>query len=104
MNKDERAQLLRERMKAVRGYELPPLPKAKPRREEPKRGFHFNPIAPMRMDVGPRYDWVKTGDELPKEELRPLRKERVSPLTRISEQLPMKLPKIEKSAMTHSVL
>jgi hypothetical protein len=90
--------MLRDRLKAVRGYELPPIPKTKPRREEPKRGFHFNPIAPMRMDVGPRNDWIKKPDEKPEKRFRPSRKEMTSPLTLIAVKAPKKLVRTYQTA------
>lgn len=46
--------------------------------------------------------WLKAPVEQPDQSLRIQRKERVSPLTKIAEQLPAKLPKVSDSAPTNA--
>jgi hypothetical protein len=94
MNQAQRLQLLKEKLRAVRGYDLPPIPKP----ERPKQ----KSFKPMQRGLYPygvslcerRSRWVELPDVKPKgKTLRPMRSNSVSPLTRIAEQYPKRLPR-----------
>lgn len=97
MDLDQRAKLLRERLRAVRGYDLPPY--AVILKPEPKRAPFFNgprckyPFGPSNFERRPK--WIKKSGVFEADLLRLEKQEhgkRV--LTTITEKAPQKLKRV----------
>ncbi|MDB6095414.1 MAG: hypothetical protein JWM32_2976 [Verrucomicrobia bacterium] len=93
MDKTLRAKMLRERLDAVRGYSLPPLPHiAKPKREIKRRFFrNFIHLAVGQHVREVPQLWVIEKDAKPEPTVKSLRTARKSPLIRIAELYPVRL-------------
>jgi hypothetical protein len=92
MTRTERARLLRDRLRAVRGYDLPPYPKgAKVEAPVVKNttgkglGVFYGVSVWER-----RRGWVGRADAKPASAPKPKRTARISPLIRIAEQYPFR--------------
>jgi hypothetical protein len=87
MTKAERLAVIRERSRAVRGYDLGPIPKTKKRGDPPKPGNW----APMPIHYGVSLycrlpGWVNKADWPVEPLVKPKRRRKKSPLTKIAEQ------------------
>lgn len=96
MDKSERAHLLRACYRAKRPAK--PQEARKPRLVEPKPRGWFNWSANNAAfgDISKEYGaaWVVAPDAKPATGPKPQRTKKPSPLTRISQQLPKKLPRV----------
>ncbi|HEY4247960.1 MAG TPA: hypothetical protein VGM64_13990 [Lacunisphaera sp.] len=110
----ERLEIIRSRLKSINGPilsankpagqfrtshpELPPLKRKKPYVRGPESPrYSFSVYGEVDGKSTNRKGWVETADKKPEINCAIKRKARVSPLTRISEQLPMKLPKATRT-------
>jgi hypothetical protein len=84
----ERALLLRQRFKALGGV-IPP--RSSPSKPKPKPRVYKNRFSFGTLEKVRECGWLKERDEKELDHVRISRKARISPLTRISEQLPRKL-------------
>ena len=98
MTAKERLEIIRAKTKRPAILASEPKPKGRERLYVPygsTRGFSYNIMGVLRPDrLGPNMGWLKTPDEVRPKPLAPKRTARVHHLTRISQQLPMKLPKV----------
>jgi len=103
MDAAQRAKLLRERLRAIRGYSLPAYPIAKGRKWTPSNPFR---LFPQNVPVGPHTKevpqaWIAEPDEVePPITPKPRRVARKSPLIRIAELYPVRLPRRKLNPVT----
>lgn len=94
MDKNERAQILRDRFRALGGFPFPkstrpPKPRFERRKETGSRAY----LHGEALRCGVKQEWVMQPDAKP-EPFTPSHFTRPSPLTKIAAQLPAKLPRV----------
>lgn len=97
MDKEMRADLIRQRFKAKGGIAYVPNPARKPRREAPHRGVCIRYSFPMPIEGSTGRScperWIVTPDARSKGELAPRRTKRTSPLLKLAALYPIRLPR-----------
>jgi hypothetical protein len=91
MTKAERLQFMRQRFKAKVGF-----PRSEPKPiNQPTQVYRFDPFGPSYSSSRRPKKWVCEADKpMPVMQLKPRRTARKLALTRIAEQLPVKLPRV----------
>ncbi len=98
MDKEQREQLIRERVKAVRGCSLTPLRCVQRRKPQCKLGKRFRNFIHVAVGAHEKempVEWIQEKDERRTIAVSmPRRRKGKHPLTKIAEQLPYKLPRV----------
>lgn len=102
MTAKERLEVIRAKAGRTAGF-APAKPRRKERYYVPlgsARGFYYNFMGELRPDrLHPATGWLKAPDGVKAKPLATKRTARVHHLTRISQQLPMKLPELLYSSI-----
>lgn len=92
MTKKEIDAYLRSRVKTAPIVKRSRMPKPEPKR--PDRAYNTWPMLLQGTEVKEPKKWLLEGDSKPVETLREKHRHDVTPLTKIAQQLPRKLPRI----------
>ena len=98
MKRTDRGRLIRQRLLAIRGFELGPVVPKGPRkaRREPKGVYRCHPYGPPPDPREVPVAWVYAPNEPKAKPVRTKRLERVSPLLRLAARYPVRLPQPER--------